>query len=146
METQASVHQLLFDLEQRLLQPEVRRSRDELTALLAEEFVEFASSGRVFDRPSIIAALSVETRFEASITDFRAVSLAQDTVLVTYRVAVSVDERLPARQALPRVGRDPGSSLCWLRLPPNEARGHRMNHPPNATTQVAGSCLRLSQP
>lgn len=100
METDKSLRQLLCDLEQRLLQPEVRRSRDELTALLAEDFVEFASSGRVFNRQSIIEALSVEPPFQASITDFKAVSLAQNTVLVSYRVAVSEDEQHPAKHSL----------------------------------------------
>jgi hypothetical protein len=37
----------LYQLEQRLLQPEVRRSKDDLAILLADDFVEFGSSGRV---------------------------------------------------------------------------------------------------
>ena len=100
METEASVRQLLFDLERRLLQPEVRRSSEELTKLLADDFVEFAGSGRVFDRQSIIEALSAEPPFQISVTNFRAVSLAQDVVLVTYRAAISEDEQRPAKLSL----------------------------------------------
>src|SRR5271156_5266438 len=46
--------------EEQLLQPEIRRSADQVSYLLADEFVEFGSSGRVFDKAQIIASLQQE--------------------------------------------------------------------------------------
>jgi uncharacterized protein DUF4440 len=48
---------LLCSLEERLLEPSVRSAADELTDWLADEFVEFGSSGRVYDKPPVIDAL-----------------------------------------------------------------------------------------
>jgi hypothetical protein len=48
---------LLRGLEEELLKPEVRRSADRLSHLLADEFVEFGSSGRIFDKRQIIESL-----------------------------------------------------------------------------------------
>ena len=38
----------LWALEEDLLKPEVRKSADRVGRLLADEFIEFGSSGRVF--------------------------------------------------------------------------------------------------
>lgn len=78
---------LLRAQEEALLTAEVRGSRVALERLLAEEFVEFGSSGRVFDRKRIIAALLQEDAGglpEAEIREFRCVRLGNDAALVTY--------------------------------------------------------------
>ncbi|UCE25259.1 MAG: DUF4440 domain-containing protein [Candidatus Zixiibacteriota bacterium] len=85
MDNKESLLQHLSRLEKHLMQPEVRRSPAELEKLLAEEFVEFGSSGRVYDRQSIIEALSIESPFTCSIDDFKVVSLGPQVALVTYR-------------------------------------------------------------
>jgi hypothetical protein len=48
---------LLRDLEEQLLKPEVRTSRDRVGYLLADDFIEFGSSGRIFDKRGVIEAL-----------------------------------------------------------------------------------------
>jgi hypothetical protein len=85
MESEHADH--LRTLEQRLLQPDVRRSARAIASLLADEFVEFGSSGRVFDKPQIIAALRDESPIERVLSDFRSTVLAPGVVLVTYRIA-----------------------------------------------------------
>jgi len=83
---------LLRDLEEELLKPEVRRSADQVGRLLADDFVEFGSSRRVFDRAEIIAALQHEAPDPAiriSLTDFSARQLAPGVILVTYRTVRS---------------------------------------------------------
>lgn len=72
-------------LEERLLRAEVRASPEALAELLAETFVEFGSSGRVFDRPQIVELLQSEPPVPVSITDFTLTPLAEDVALVTYR-------------------------------------------------------------
>ncbi len=85
MDNKESLRQHLSTLEKHLMRPEVRRSPAELKKLLAEEFVEFGSSGQVYDRKSIIEALSIESPFTFSIEDFKVVSLGPQVALVTYR-------------------------------------------------------------
>jgi hypothetical protein len=79
---------LFRDLETRLLDPAVRASREAVQQLLAEDFVEFASSGEIFDRPAILEALAAEAKAGAPprmLDDFRMQALSPDAVLVTYR-------------------------------------------------------------
>ena len=75
----------LRQLEERLLQPSVRKSAEEVSELLASEFIEFGSSGRIFDRQQIIASLQMEPTVRRSVVDFRTCILAPAVVLVTYR-------------------------------------------------------------
>ncbi len=79
---------LLLTYEKRLLEPAVRRDPHAAGALLAEEFREFGSSGRVFDRQAVLSLLASEPLSSipiAVITDFSLTRLAADTVLVTYK-------------------------------------------------------------
>jgi hypothetical protein len=75
----------LRHLEEELLQAEVRGSTERLAALLADDFMEFGSSGRVFNKKQIIAALQKEAPTRRSLTGFAATMLSEDVALVTYR-------------------------------------------------------------
>ena len=81
----ARVEDELFRLEQKLLQPTTRKSAESVGALLADDFVEFGSSGGVYHRASVIAGLSQETPVRWVISNFKTVVLAEGVVLVTYR-------------------------------------------------------------
>ena len=85
-ESKTVVH-TIRDLELRLLQPETRASGSALRALLAEDFIEFGSSGRVYDREAIVEALAGrEPTWRYHLSDFEAVQLAPGLVLATYRI------------------------------------------------------------
>jgi hypothetical protein len=88
---------LFRDLEERLLRPEVRRSPDEVGKLLAMDFIEFGSSGAVYNRQQILDGLAKESPMELSVTDFSARALCDGVVLVTYR----------------SIRRDPASGQEW---------------------------------
>ena len=76
----------LRQLEESLLDPAVRRDRRKMRSILAEDFLEFGSSGRVWTRKSIIELLSKETAFQPpAIEEFRCAFLTGDVTLVTYR-------------------------------------------------------------
>lgn len=72
-------------LETELLQPETRRDPIRLRALLADEFVEFGASGRVYTKAEVIEFLQREEPVALELTDFIADQLADDVVLATYR-------------------------------------------------------------
>jgi hypothetical protein len=77
------------ELETSLLRPEVRASRDALSKLLANDFVEFGSSGRTYDKDQVIEGLIQESSspaLERTTYDFSVRRLSDVVVLVTYRV------------------------------------------------------------
>jgi hypothetical protein len=67
-------------LEERLLNSEVRSSGDELSRLLADDFIEFGSSGAIYNKQQIIGSLAREQLMEWSIADFSVRVLADDVV------------------------------------------------------------------
>jgi hypothetical protein len=82
-----SPHELaahLFHLEQQLLQPSTRRDITALTSLLAENFREFGSSGRIYNRQQIIDLLTSESPHHITVSNPLCQLLAEDTALVTY--------------------------------------------------------------
>jgi hypothetical protein len=80
-----------YELETSLHRHEVRTSSSAVSKLLADDFVEFGSSGRVFNKPSIINSLKSEKEdLKIKVTDFKAEYLAENIVLVTYRSNTSL--------------------------------------------------------
>jgi hypothetical protein len=80
----------LIGCERALLDPLVRRDRAQVEALLAEDFLEFGSSGRVWDRQSIVDSLGSEDQSALTAEEMRCVLIKADVGLVTYR-AVRTD-------------------------------------------------------
>jgi hypothetical protein len=74
-----------FALETSLHKKQVRNSTESTSALLADGFIEFGSSGRVWDKASIIESMRREAvDQQVTVEDFAARELAPDVVLVTY--------------------------------------------------------------
>lgn len=73
----------LRSLEESLLRPDVRKSAD-VVALLADEFVEFGSSGRVYSKADLVVALQAETPGIQTARSFRVWLLAPQAALLTY--------------------------------------------------------------
>jgi hypothetical protein len=72
--------------EERLLDPSVRRDSEQVSTLLADDFVEFGSSGRTFDKAQVLEYLRDELpQEEALIRNFVAKPLSSTVFLITYR-------------------------------------------------------------
>ncbi|WP_454746430.1 nuclear transport factor 2 family protein [Ciceribacter selenitireducens] len=80
---------LFYCLETSLHRPEVRTSPQQTADLLADEFVEFGKSGRVYNKEVTIDALASEGSSGSSVVpqvaDFSVAALSNDVVLVRYR-------------------------------------------------------------
>jgi len=72
--------------EERLLNPAVRATSEQLDELLADDFVEFTSSGRVVDKQQVLENLPRQPVERFIIQDFHTQPLAPGVVLATYRV------------------------------------------------------------
>jgi hypothetical protein len=78
----------LRHLEEQLLHPSVRKDPTLLSALIADDFLEFGASGRVYDKAAVLSALASEPPAPPVIlSDFDTRPLADNVVLVTYRTA-----------------------------------------------------------
>ncbi len=86
METQNSIKEQLLKLEELLLQPKIRKSPEELSNILSEDFIEFGSSGIIYSREQIIDALQQESTIQMTIKNFQIKKLANDIVLATYQI------------------------------------------------------------
>ena len=85
MECSAEIAAMLLRNEQSLLDPAVRRDREQVQALLAEDFEEFGASGRTWTRDEIAQLLATETYDPPRMEAFRCRSIATGVALVTYR-------------------------------------------------------------
>jgi hypothetical protein len=70
-------------LETSLLQPDVRKSK-QLVALLAEEFIEFGTSGRVYTKEDLVAVLQAESPSTQTTGNIKVELLAPTVALLTY--------------------------------------------------------------
>jgi hypothetical protein len=84
------IHDEVFALEERLLLPEVRTSAAALDRLIADEFMEFGSSGQTYTKQDVIAQLQAAPNFVVKMEGFRVMALAPDVALATYRTGRSL--------------------------------------------------------
>jgi hypothetical protein len=69
-------------LEEELLSPSV--SADRAAQLLADEFIEFGSSGNVHGKAQVVAAFCSGTRPVITAANYSAIHLSPESVLLTY--------------------------------------------------------------
>lgn len=75
----------LHDLEMEMLSPETRGDPSRMNELLRHDFIEFGSSGRVYEKSMLIDMLNREEHAPVLIRDFAVREIAADAALVTYR-------------------------------------------------------------
>ena len=102
------IEELIRNLEERLLQADVRWSATDIAELLADDFIEFGSSGHIFDKQATIDGLQRESHTEIALTDYQAKILAPDVILVTYCAVRSASAPASPTQSL--------RSSIWKRL------------------------------
>jgi hypothetical protein len=91
-----SLTELLLKHEQQLMDTVFRKDRDRVSALLAEEFREFGSSGRVWTRSAILELLASEAPQPAPrVEDFAIQFLGPEAVLATYRAVRAHSSGVP---------------------------------------------------
>ncbi len=99
------IHETIRQLETSLTDSYVRRAPERLAELLADDFREFGSSGRRFDKREIIRTLQSQPQLEIELADFAVDLPAPGFALATYRAVV----RLPDSGRVARSWR----SSCW---------------------------------
>lgn len=85
---------ILFKLEKLLHQPDARCDSSILDRLLAEDFFEFGSSGKIWNKKSLIKTLRNEDCIKIQSSAFKAKKLSHDTYLVTYKTVIKSGNNL----------------------------------------------------
>jgi len=99
MDDKFSLKEVLLKLEERLLKPEIRASKDELTCLLSEDFFEFGSSGRVLYKNQSIGDVSLSA-VRMKLSNFEIHPLSEQIVLTTYRIYNEVNKQHSLRSSI----------------------------------------------
>jgi hypothetical protein len=80
----------LYTLEERLLHPDREADRTALIPLFAEDFKEFCTSGRIFNRQQVIDALLKSEPRPATIYNYYVDPLAENVAFATYRATTPI--------------------------------------------------------
>ena len=84
---------MLFEFEQQLAKAGGKWSAAEAASLIAEDFVEFGASGKVWTKAEIIAAMSEWRPRERIVEDFMVRELSASVCLVTYKLVAAKDSQ-----------------------------------------------------
>jgi hypothetical protein len=89
----AELAALLYAYEVELMNPAVRKDSVRVSAMLCDDFREFGSSGRVWDRAAILDLLATEPSQDVPLVqDFGIKRIARDAALATYRAVCPLRE------------------------------------------------------
>jgi hypothetical protein len=105
--TREEICAVLRACEEALLDPEVRRDRARVEALLAEDFLEFGKSGNVWSREVIIESMASGSYDPPAMEDFKCAWIGDGAALATYKT-VQVDPESGLRAVVLR-------SSLWIR-------------------------------
>lgn len=83
-----SIEKIILKQENDLLKSEIRKSSQKIKELLADEFVEFCSSGNEYryEDGDIFQAQNNNEELNWSIVDFKTKELSHECILATYRL------------------------------------------------------------
>ena len=79
------ITELIKALELELLQPEVRKSKERLNELIADNFLEVGASGRNYNKQDVLKELLGESDTKFTVKDFNTIEISPDTILATYQ-------------------------------------------------------------
>lgn len=88
------MNEIIYELELSLLTPTVRQSKNKLNYLLADNFLEFGSSGKIYNKEDQLNSLPFEEQKNFIVEDFNTVELAPKVILATYKVTINTQKSL----------------------------------------------------
>lgn len=82
----------IHGLEEQLLQPEVRRDPGQLSELIADDFIEYGRSGKVYRKKDVMELLPAAPGIEMEMEEYHARTLSPQVVLLSYRLTSHEEE------------------------------------------------------
>ena len=102
VENSSALKKHLFQLENKLLLPEIRTSKEEVMNLLSDNFFEFGSSGKVLYKDEDISEATLGI-VKMTMSDFEIHSLSEEIVLATYRIYNELNNQHSLRSSIWKV-------------------------------------------
>jgi hypothetical protein len=99
MKSESRLKEKLLDLEEKLLKPEIRASRDELKKILANNYFEFGSSGKVLYKNEDINEDGIGV-VKMTLSDFEIHPLSHEIVLTTYQIFNELTKQYTLRSSI----------------------------------------------
>lgn len=99
MDNKSSLKEHLLQMEEMLLKPEIRTSKEELTNLLADDFFEIGSSGKVLYQNESISEEGIGA-VRMKLSNFDIHPLSDEIVLTTYRIYNEVNKKHSLRSSI----------------------------------------------
>jgi hypothetical protein len=84
MSEDMKVKEYLISLEEKLLNPNIRKSDEELLQLLSDDYLEFGVSGNTYNKKDTIETLKREPSGQISVLDLKVNLLTPEIALITY--------------------------------------------------------------
>lgn len=100
MDSQKELKEHLYTLETTLLKDDVRKSADTLNELLADDFVEYSSTGEIYDKENILNRLPSENDPGITMRDFEIKYLSPKAVLTTFKVFIESKQKHSLRSSV----------------------------------------------
>jgi len=85
---------MIKSLEEKLINPAIRKSAGELDLLLNDGFIEIGSSGKCYNKSTVIESLRNESTQNITIKDFKIINLSDEVVTAIY-IAVKKEGNTP---------------------------------------------------
>ena len=76
---------IIYELESSLLQQEVRISVEKLNVLIADDFIEYGSSGQIYDKKDILERLPMGQALTYALDDFQCIQLSLDIIQTRFK-------------------------------------------------------------
>ncbi|MFG6117863.1 nuclear transport factor 2 family protein [Thalassobacillus sp. B23F22_16] len=100
MVNQKELKEHIYSLEKALLNSEVRKSPDRLNELIADDFVEYSSTGEIYDKENILNRLPNEEDPGITMSNFKLKYLSATTVLTTFKVFIESKQKYSLRSSV----------------------------------------------
>lgn len=99
VENRSALKRHLFQLENKLLLPEIRTSKEDVMNILSDNFFEFGSSGKVLYKDEDISEATLGI-VKMTMSDFEIHSLSEEIVLATYRIYNELNNQHSLRSSI----------------------------------------------
>ncbi|SFK08550.1 hypothetical protein SAMN04487936_10732 [Halobacillus dabanensis] len=90
----------LYALETTLLKEEVRKSAERLNELIADDFVEYASTGEIYDKGNILSRLPKEDDPGITMRNFEVKYLSPASALTTFTIFIESKQKHSLRSSV----------------------------------------------
>lgn len=80
-----NLKEIIYKIETDLLKPEIRKSREKLNEILADNFIEYGSSGLIYDKNTILERLPTEDSPVYTLYDFEFFILSENIVQTRFK-------------------------------------------------------------